>query len=347
MYLTKVFIKALLLATALDAALITAHPTALRRDHVQGSDEQSIRRSIKLITDDILSESALQDDTSPDSIPLHRRTLPFHLGKIANFVRKPSPRPLRPLAHIHSHSKPPPKPSLEVPHVMHPERLPTDHPQHGKESHEKANVLHGTIHFKDHSHLRKLADLPSIVKGVFHNTFQVGHVFNAFRRKTNNLVSGYHGGSVTHQIHLSTIPSHAKLYETHAMKYKLNDPEYIAHHTPMLHHAKQRMHKDMENDPKSELKRKFGTFPHAEAGAIARYELAILKEHPHLDAEARRRMAVEQFDRKNLKTFGRIGESGEPGEMPPCKYQCRHLIKHIEKQKQEFLDEKTESGGKG
>lgn len=110
--------------------------------------------------------------------------------------------------------------------------------------------------------------------------------------------------------------------------------EHLEYFAPMLHAAKLKFDKDV--DPSGPYRKQ--TYPHAEAGAIYQFERNLADTRTDLSKEERKRIALQQFDKKNLYTYG-IRSGVGPAEHQPCHYQCARLIEHIMDDKKRMIME--------
>lgn len=315
MAFVEAFLKSVLLITALDAVVVRAHPKAVRIL----PEEARLRifgQSPNLIATPKNSESI----SSLESDGLHS------------------------YAHVRLLKRTPNPPNKKyVPYVLHPEHWhPPNHPHPVHHSPQDATVLHGSIDLAT-------TDLqPSDMRHVLEKSYtSVTHPYERFvkfeghpdprtGKIKNRLIAGYHDAHLTHQIHMSTIPSHAEPGHTHSMKSKLREDHHEhlrAYEAPMLHSALTHMEREYEaarkTQPDSKFVKEWGSRPHAEAGAIYQFERNIHRLHPHASARERKEMALDHLRPEHLHTYGSLG--GEPAKhLGPCKHQCQKMLGYIE-----------------
>lgn len=216
---------------------------------------------------------------------------------------------------------------------MKPETHPVGHPSRNTDP-KFATVLHGHIDLYQHPQLTQQHLGHVVEKTYTEHVMNPMNKFNNVASHRSKLVVRYHGGSLTNKIHLSTIPSHASSGpgNEHTLRHKLNDPAHMAIHAPMLHHAvKATYDSKREGNPYVNM----DTYPHAEAGALYKFERNIHKLHPNATPEERRNMALRHFQPENLKTYG-SRKRGDAMAHEPCDYQCQWLLRNIKDHKEEL-----------
>lgn len=177
------------------------------------------------------------------------------------------------------------------------------------------------------AHVYKKENLSHVVKEVYDHAVKKENGLAAFAGARSKLVSGYHDDEHTGKIHLSTIPSHGK-NEAGSLSHKMFDTKHMAEHAPMLDGVLSHMFKDKRDG--NPLLKNFDlkTYPHAELGALYKFEAALKEKYPNKTPEERRRMALNHFDESKLKTYG-SRERGEPAAQQPCDYLCSPMLKYI------------------